>query len=61
MERPETLIWGYQINRAHCEHSECANLRQDRAQAVSAQRWDLVNIAERALGYCAQTPTEGLS
>lgn len=60
MNRPDVLIWGYQINRVHCTHPECLKLHQRRTQAVAAGLWNHVTRIERELSYCAKTPTEGL-
>jgi hypothetical protein len=56
MNRPGTLIWGRNVQRHSCEHTECANLRQIRSQCAAANRWNLVNVAEHALARCSSQP-----
>lgn len=40
------------VNRVSCTHPECAELRRVRQLALTANRFDLVNTAERELGRC---------
>lgn len=56
MNRRHTLIWGRHVAAPSCQHTECTNLRQIRAQLAAAGMWPQVNIAERELAQCPDQP-----